>query len=102
MRLGALNRANLYPRKYCCYDLSRDYATVNTGKRNSCHMKTNFVSYLFFYAEFKYVSRISPSPTVFCDIIFYVAILANLVFLLCYRYVLNMAEALYYILNIVW
>jgi hypothetical protein len=61
-----------------------------------------FLSCLFFYAEFKYVIRISPSPTVFFVTEFLYWNFSEFNFLLCYHYVLNMDEALYYILNIVW
>ena len=36
-----------------------------TGKHNFCCMQTICVSYVFFRAEFKYVTRIALSPTVF-------------------------------------
>ena len=48
MRLDALDRANLYPRKHCCYDLTRDYATDETSKRSFRHMETNF-RFLFIF-----------------------------------------------------
>ena len=99
-RLVALDRANLYPRKYCCYDLSRDYATDNTGKRNFCRMKTNFFLVYFSMLNSNMLLEFLHHPQFFCDRIFYIEILANLIFL-CYHYVLNMAEALYDILNVV-
>ena len=63
-----------------------------------------FVSYVFFKAEFKYVTRTTLSPTVFCvREIFWNAILVKFSFFLSrYQYVLYMTVALYNILNIVW
>jgi hypothetical protein len=66
-------------------------------------MKTNLcLSHVFFHAEFKYVIRIAVSPKVFVSENFLKCYLANLDVLSSYQYVLNMAEALYNILNTMW
>jgi hypothetical protein len=58
------------------------------------------VPYVFFHAEFKYISRITVSPTGFVRQFFNV-IITSVVFVITIPDVLNMAEALYYISNVV-
>jgi hypothetical protein len=59
------------------------------------------VSYVFFHTEFKYVIRIALSPR-FCMTEFLKCNFSEFHYFLCYQYIINMAEAHYYILNIVW
>jgi len=61
-----------------------------------------YVSHVFFHAEFKCVITIAVSPTLFVSENFLKCCLANLVVLSRYQYVLNAAQALYYILNTTW
>jgi len=72
-----------------------------TGKHNFCHMKTNVCFICIFHTEFKYVIRIALSPK-FCVTEFLKCNFSEFHYFLCYQYIINMAEALYYILNIVW
>jgi len=55
------------------------------------------VAYVFLHAEFKYIIRISLSPTVVVWLKFLKFSFSEFSFLSRYRYVLNMAEAICFI-----
>ena len=84
-----------------CRTLANIWWTYFTGKHNFCHMKTNVCFICIFHTEFKYVIRIALSPK-FCVTEFLKCNFSEFHYFLCYQYIINMAEALYYILNIVW
>ena len=68
-----------------------------------CHMTTNFCLFCFFFqAEFKYVIRIGLWATVCLWQNFLKCNFSEFSFSSSYQYVLNMAEAFCYILNLVW
>ena len=78
------------------------YENDSTGNQTVSTIKRVRVSHVFFNAEFKYVIRISLSPTVLVWQNFLKRSLANLVLWSRYQYVLHTAEAFCCILNEVW
>jgi hypothetical protein len=75
----------------------------NACKHDFCYMKTNRVSYVFFFTlNSNMLLELFYHPQFLCDRIFLKCNFSEFNYLSLYQNVLNKAEALYYIFNIMW